>query len=64
MNCFCRTNVDTGLAVDTHILVNFCLVILHGDCRSGAFTHAGFASGTFTVVNDSYQLVHSIVYVG
>ena len=64
LNCFCRAGVNTGLAIDTHILVHFCLVILHCNCRRGAFTYAGFASGAFTVVNDSYQLVHSILYIG
>jgi len=63
-NSFSGANVYTGLAVYAHVLVNLGLVILHGDCRCRAFTHAGFASGTLTVVNDGYQLVHSIVYVG
>jgi hypothetical protein len=63
MNGFCRTDIHTGLAVNTHILVHFGLFIFHGDCRCRAFTHAGFASGTLGNINDCYQLVHSIVYV-
>jgi hypothetical protein len=60
---FGRADVNAGLAVDTHILIDFCLVIIHGDCRCGTFAHAGFTSGTFIVVNDCYQLVHSVLYV-
>lgn len=63
VNCFRRADVNAGLAVHTHILVNFCLLILQGNCRCRTFTHAGFASGTFLFVNDCYQLVHSSVYV-
>ncbi|WML66640.1 MAG: hypothetical protein METHP_00083 [Methanoregula sp. SKADARSKE-2] len=61
---FSGAGIDTGLAIDAHILVDFCLVIFHGDCRSRAFTHAGLTSGTLSVVNDCYQLVHSTLYVG
>ncbi len=63
MDSFCRADINTGLAVYAHILVNFCLFVLHGDCRCRAFAHAGFASGTFIGVNYCNQLVHSIVYV-
>jgi hypothetical protein len=63
MDGFGRADIHTGLAVDTHVLVDLCLVILQGDCRCGTFAHAGFTSGTLIVVNDCYQLVHSIVYV-
>ena len=52
-------DIHAGLAIDTHVLVDFCLIILHGDCRCGAFAHAGFTSGAFIVINDCYQLVHS-----
>ncbi len=60
---FRGADIDTGLAVNAHVLVNFCLIIIEGDCRCGTFAHAGFASGTLIVVNNCYQLVHSIVYV-
>ena len=63
MNCFRWAGIYTGLAVHAHVLVDFCLLIFQSDCRCGAFTHAGFASGTFLFVNDCYQSVHSIVYV-
>ena len=63
MNRFGRADVDTGLAVNTHVLVDFCLFIVHGNCRCGTFAHAGFTSGTLIVVNDCYQLVHSDLYV-
>jgi len=63
VNCFGRTDIYTGLAVHAHILIDFCLLIFQSNCRCRAFTHAGFASGTFLFVNDCYQLVHSIVYV-
>ena len=63
MNGFGRTDIDTGLAVNAHVLVHFGLFVFHGDCRCRAFTHAGFASGTLGNINDCYQLVHSIVYV-
>jgi len=63
VDSFCRADIDTGLAVHAHILVNFCLFVLHGDCRCRAFAHAGFTSGTFIGVNNCYQLVSSIVYV-
>ena len=61
MNCFRRAGVDTGLAVNAHVLVHFCLVVLHGDCRRGTFAHAGFTSGTLIVVDNSYQFIHSTV---
>jgi len=63
VNCFRWADVNAGLAVYTHIFVDFCLFTVHGNCRCGTFTHAGFASGTFLFVNDCYQLVHSNVYV-
>jgi len=61
MDGFGRADIDTGLAVNAHVLVDFCLLILHGNCRCGTFAHAGFTSGTLIVVNDCYQLVHSTV---
>lgn len=63
MNGFGRTDINTGLAINTHVLVHFGLFVFHGDCRCRAFTHAGFASGTLGNIYDCYQLVHSIVYV-
>jgi hypothetical protein len=60
MDRFGRAGVHTGLAVDTHVLVDFCLVILHGDGRCGTFAHAGLAPGTLIVVNDCYQCIHSM----
>jgi hypothetical protein len=63
VNGFSRADIDTGLAVNAHVLVHFGFFLFHGNCRSGAFTHARFASGTLIEINDSYQLVHSIVYV-
>ena len=63
-NSFRWTDVDTGLAVKAHFLVDFCFFILYGDCRRGAFIYAGLASGTSIGVNDCNQLIHSIVYVG
>ena len=63
MDGFDGTYIYAGLAVNAHILVHFCLLIFHGDCRCRAFAHTGFASGTLLEINDSYQLVHSIVYV-
>lgn len=60
---FSRADIYAGLAVNTHVLVHFCLIIFHGDCRRGTFAHTGFASGTLIEINDSYQLVHSIVYI-
>jgi hypothetical protein len=29
MDCFRRADINTGLAVNTHVLVNLCLLILH-----------------------------------
>lgn len=55
VNSFGRADIYTGLAVNAHVFVYFRLFILHGYCRSRAFTHAGFASGTFISVNDCYQ---------
>lgn len=63
VDSFRRADIHAGLAVDAHILVDFGLVVLHGDCRCGTFAHAGFTSGTLIVVNDCYQLVHSGLYV-
>lgn len=63
MNCFGRADINTGLAVNAHILVNLCLALFHGDCRCRALTHTGFASGTLFWINDCYQLVHSVLYV-
>jgi len=63
-NCFRRTDVNTGFAVNTQFLVNFRFFVLDGDCRSGTLIHACLASGTFTGVNDCNQFIHSIVYVG
>ena len=31
MNCFRRTDIDAGLAVYTHILIDFGLIIFHGN---------------------------------
>jgi hypothetical protein len=64
MNSFRRADVNTGFTVDAHILINLCFLIFQGDCRSRALTHACFASGTFTGVNDCNQQIHSILYVG
>ena len=63
MNCFGRADVDTGLAIHTHVFVHFCFLTINGDCGCGTFAHAGFTSGTLIVVNDCYQLVHSVLYV-
>ena len=60
---FGGTDIYAGLAVNAHILIHFCLLVFHGDCRCRAFAHTGFASGTLFEINDSYQLFHSIVYV-
>jgi hypothetical protein len=62
-NGFGRADVYTGLAVNAHVLVDFCLIILEGDCGCRTLAHAGFTSGTFMIVNDCYQLVHSIRYI-
>jgi len=64
MDRFGRAHIDAGLAVDAHIFVDLCLVILHRDGRRRTFAYAGFTSGTFTVVNDCYQSIHSIVILG
>jgi len=64
MNGFRRADINAGLAVDTHVLIDLCLVILHCDGRCRTFTHTGFASGTLGIVNDCYQLVHSTVILG
>jgi hypothetical protein len=63
MNGFSWTDIDTGLAVNAHVLIHFGLIIFHGDCRCRTFAHAGFASGTLIEIYDCYQLVHSIVYI-
>ena len=63
-NCFRGTDVNACLAVDAHFLVDFRFFVLYGDSWSGTLIYTGLASGTFTVVNDCNQLVHSIVYVG
>jgi len=61
MDSFGRADIDTGLAVNAHVLVDLCLLVLHGDCRCGTFTHAGFTPGTFIGINDCYQCIHSTV---
>ena len=62
-NGFGRADIYTGLAVDTHVLVNFCLFFIDRDCRCRTFIHAGFTTGTFFFVNDCHQNGHSSVYV-
>lgn len=61
MDRFRRADIHAGLAVHAHILVNLGFFVFHGYCRCRAFTHAGFASGTFCRINNCYQRVHSIV---
>jgi hypothetical protein len=60
MNCFGRADVDTGLAVHAHVLVDFCLVVLHGNRGCRAFAYAGLASGAFLLINNSYHNSHSM----
>ena len=55
MNSFRRADVNTGLAVNTQILVNFCFFIVHCYCRCGTFIHAGFTTSTLFFVNDCNQ---------
>ena len=55
VNSFRRADVNTGFTVDAHILIDFSLLVLQSDCRCRALTHACFASGTFTGVNDCNQ---------
>ena len=64
MDCFCRADIDAGLAVDAHILVDFRLVILHRDGRRRTFAYTGFTSGTLTVVNDCCQIYTLHRYIG
>jgi len=62
-NGFGRADINTGLTVDTHVLVNFCLFFIDRDCRCRTFIHAGFTTGTFFFVYDCHQNGHSTVYV-
>ncbi len=61
MDSFGWADIDTGLAVHTHILVNFCFFIIHGNCRCGTFIHTCFASGTFLGINNCYHSLYSTV---
>jgi len=64
MDSFCRADVDTGLTINAHILIDLCLIVLYRNGRCWTLIHAGLTSGTLIVVNDRYQLVHSTVIFG
>jgi hypothetical protein len=55
MDGFRGADVNTGLAIRTHVLVDFCLLILNRDCRCRTFIHAGFTTGTFLFIDNSDQ---------
>ncbi len=55
-NSFRWADVDTGLTVNAHLFVDFRFFVLYRYCRRRAFMYTGFASGTFTFVNDCSQL--------
>jgi hypothetical protein len=59
MNSFRRADVNTGLAVYTHILVNFRLFVLYRDRRRRAFADTGLTPGAFFLVHYCYHKVHS-----
>lgn len=60
MDCFGRADIDTGLAVHAHVLVNLGLLVLHGNGGCRAFAHAGLAPGTFLLVNNGNHQDHPI----
>jgi len=52
---FRRADVNTGLAVDAHVLVNLRFLVIYGYCRCRTFIHAGFTGCTFFFIDDCYQ---------
>ena len=55
MDGFRGTDVNTGLAIDTHVLVNLRFLVLYRNCRCWTFIHAGFTGGAFFFIDDCYQ---------
>jgi len=61
VNCFRGTDVNTGFAVYTHILVDFRLFVLHCNRRCRAFTDTGLTPGAFILVHYCYHTIHSTI---
>ena len=62
MDGFRRAHINTGLAINAHILVNLCFFILQRDRGRRTFIYTRFAPGTFCDINNCYQIIHSIYY--
>ena len=61
MDSFGRADINTCLAVNAHVLVDFCFFVLQCNCRRRTFIHTRLAPGTFCNIYNCYQLVHSTV---
>ena len=55
VDSFRRAGIHAGLAVYAHVLVDFGLLVLHGNRGCGAFAYAGLATGTFCCINNCNQ---------
>ena len=61
MDSFRWADINTYLAVNAHVLVDFCFFILQCNCRCRTFIHTRLAPGTFCNIYNCYQIVHSTV---